>query len=105
MIYLTELSNLTEGLYWARKITGEGDLGRSGWMVVCVVGVPPFLDGYVVTYRADMPNAADDPWSSGRDRKYEGFRATEWEFGPRIDIPSDKERAEFSPKTMERTMA
>lgn len=100
MIYLTEMANLTEGLYWARKLIGEQDLGRSPWMIVCVVGAPPFLDGYVIAYRPDDIDG-DEPWRMGYSKveaRSRRFWASEWEFGPRIDIPSDKDRVEYPPQ-------
>ncbi len=108
MIYLTELANLTEGLYWARKLIGEEDLGRSQWIIVCVLGVPPFLDGYVIAYRPDKMSAdVDEPWQMGYTRtegRSKRFWASEWEFGPRIDIPSEMDRVEFAPRSAKERM-
>jgi len=51
MIYLTEPSNLSAGLWWARQITGERDMGRSPWMIVQIRGVSPFLAARAVLSR------------------------------------------------------
>lgn len=100
MIYLTEPANLTEGLYWARRVLGEDGRGRSKWMIVCVVGAPPFLDGYVIAYRPD-PSDPDEPWRmgyKGDDRHFRRLEAGEWQFGPRIDVPLDSGGVEYPPK-------
>lgn len=101
-VYLTELADLTEGLYWARRITGEADAGRGKWVIVCIVGVPPFLDGYTIAYQPDTAESnPDEPWRMGytkSDRYDMRIRPSEWEFGPRIAIPAQNARTEYAPK-------
>lgn len=97
MIWLTEYSKLTEGLYWARELKGEGDLGHGPWVIACVVGQSPFLDAYVVAVPAKDTATNEDIWTFGRSREPHPFRANRWEFGPRINTPANNERAEYPP--------
>lgn len=88
MIVLTELSALADGLYWARKITGDRDLGRGPWLIVQLQGGNPFLSLEIVF----VSNGED--WKYPKDARYpDVINPNEWEFGPRIDIPSGKDEA------------
>lgn len=103
MIFLTELSDLSEGLWWARKITGEGDLGREPWRIVEIYGSAPFLTMYELLAKYEVDRSGRMGWGVCHTR-LDPINANEWEFGPRIDVPSDKDRVEYAPKA-ERMMA
>lgn len=94
MIYLTELSNLTEGLWWVREITGDRDLGRGPWVIAQVDGKAPFLQ-FGVALGLDALGLWSYP---GRRPGEHPFNPSCWEFGSRIDIPSDKDRVEYAPR-------
>ena len=87
-VRVTKREDLRQGLYWARQVKcGDGKLTK-GWQGVFIAGEPPFLYGYTVLFIGD-----DGYWYPTRSRDDISFRSDEWEFGPRIDVPSDKELA------------
>lgn len=93
MIYLTEPKDLTAGLWWARQIRADRSTGRDSWLIVEVAGGFPFLRARVVLRRYE---------SNGWDRPKDDLGVIDdpsaWEFGPRIEVPSDKDRAEYAPR-------
>lgn len=97
MIYLTEPKNLEAGLWWAREITGEKTRSLGPWLIVQLTGVSPFF-----SLSIEFVSGSED-WRYPSDKRYpETVNPNSWEFGPRIDIPGDKERVEYAPKQMKR---
>lgn len=98
MIYLTEPKDLTAGLWWARQ-KPETPNGHGPWLIAGLLGTAPFLVFYLVV----ACNRNSEEWTSQPNFTQHG-RANnpldlgKWEFGPRIDIPSGKDRAEYPPQ-------
>lgn len=97
-IYLTEPKKLTAGLWWARQITGDRDLGRGPWCIIHVAGSVPFLKARAVLVHYE-PNDWCEPERSAAALV---LNPNEWEFGPQIEILSDKDWAEWRPVAVER---
>lgn len=94
MIYLTEPKNLTAGLWWAREIIGEPHHSKRGnWCLAQITGDSPFLIGRAVMYRDIEGN-----WLAAHPDLLVIRNPGKFEFGPRIDIPSDKDRVEYAPQ-------
>lgn len=98
MIYLTEPKDLTAGLWWARQKPGQGN-NYGPWLVVGLLGQAPFLVFYLVV----APNKENGEWTSQPNYTQHGrannpLDLDKWEFGPRLDIPSDKGRFEYPPQ-------
>lgn len=72
------------------------------WLIAGLLGTAPFLVFYLVV----APNK-DGEWTSQPNftphgRANNPLDLTKWEFGPRIKIPSDKDRVEWPEQPMER---
>lgn len=98
-IYLTEPKHLEAGLWWARLEEDNRRDGKHGdWVIVQVTGVFPFLKARAAFYC--RPNSE---WIVPTDELGIIDNPNKWEFGPRVNVPSDKERAEYPPQPMERS--
>lgn len=93
MIYLTEAKDLSAGLWWARQITGDRDLGRGQWAIVEVAGKFPFLHARIVLYCY-----ASQEWGVPNKELRAIDNPNSWEFGARVNVPGDKDRAEYPPR-------
>lgn len=91
-IYLTEPKNLEAGLWWARRIRADRTTGRDAWFIAEVKGAVPFLSVRTVLYCT-----SDHRWVEPSSELGAITDTSALEFGPRIDIPSDKARAEYPP--------
>ena len=94
MIYLTEPKDLTSGLWWARQVIGEPHLSKRGaWCIVQITGDSPFLSKRIVLYCTIEGRWVDLNGELG------GFGNMDTlEYGPRIIVPGDKDRAEYAPR-------
>lgn len=98
MITLTEPQHLTAGLWWARRKPEDGN-PHGPWLIAGLLGTAPFLVFYLVV----APDKESGDWTSQPNYTKHGrgnnpLDLDKWEFGSRIDIPSDKDRAEYPPR-------
>lgn len=83
---LTPAKELSRGLWFARQVTGEEDLGRGPWSIAVIMGDFPFLYGRAYFYENDSEERRVD-----RMLRYEGEidNPNEWEFGEKIEFPTE----------------
>jgi hypothetical protein len=88
---MTRPDELYAGVYWARRVVGE----NRAWAIVCIIGNQPFLDGFafIVPDLNQLIASDGGRYYARRYDPYETFefRAGEWEFGPRIDPPTEND--------------
>lgn len=94
MITLTEPQHLSAGLWWARQIIDAPHLGKRGaWCIVQITGDSPFLSKRIVLYCT-----SDGKWVELNGELGGIGNMDALEYGTRVEIPSDKDRAEYAPK-------
>lgn len=85
---LTPKEELREGLWFARKVeVGEQYTSKKPWAIVLIFGTFPFLDGRVVVFSDDIKGENIDLILRGG---YQLTNPNEWEFGERIEFPTDE---------------
>lgn len=85
---LTSKEELRRGVWFVRRITGEQDLGRGPWTIAVIGGDFPFLFGRTYIYAEDLENTNMDRIL--RRENYDIYNPNEWEFGSRIEFPSEE---------------
>lgn len=92
-IYLTEPKDLTAGLWWARQGKLDCDYKKGAWSIAQVTGTFPFLRVCIVLYC--RPSGE---WVGPREELSYIENPADYEFGPRIDVPSNKDTVEWMPQ-------
>ena len=83
----TPAEELRTGFWFARKIADVAMRGEEPWAICLIFGQFPFLRTRIVAYADDLDETV--LMSSLFHRKYEIEDPRHWEFGPRIEFPSE----------------